>query len=66
MTEFNAGWDQKLAMEHYPIWLARNYMSGALMPVEDLVAVVDTILHTGASTVMPIVVATSRPPPPQP
>ena len=61
MTEFNAGWDQKLAMECYPIWLARNYMSGALMAVEDLVEVVNTILRTGASTAMPIVVATSRP-----
>jgi NAD(P)-dependent dehydrogenase (short-subunit alcohol dehydrogenase family) len=62
MTEFNAGWDQKLAAECYPIWLGRNYMSGALMQVEDLVEVVNTILRTGASTAMPIVVATSRPP----
>ncbi len=64
-TEFNAGWDQKLAMECYPIWLARNYMSGALMEVEDLVNVVDTVLRTGASTSMPIVIATSRPAPSQ-
>jgi NAD(P)-dependent dehydrogenase (short-subunit alcohol dehydrogenase family) len=63
MTEFNAGWDRELAMECYPIWRARNYMSGALMEVEDLVAVVDTVLRTGASTAMPIVVATSRPAP---
>jgi NAD(P)-dependent dehydrogenase (short-subunit alcohol dehydrogenase family) len=62
MTEFNAGWDMELAKECYPIWLGRNYMSGALMAVEDLVEVVDTILRTGASTVMPLVVATSRPP----
>lgn len=61
MTEFNAGWDQKLAAECYPIWLGRNYMSGALMEVEDLVEVVNTILRTGASTSMPIVIATSRP-----
>ena len=60
-TAFNEGWDQELAAQCYPVWLARNYMSGALMPVEDLVDVVDTILRTGASTAMPIVVATSRP-----
>ena len=61
-TQFNAGWDHELAAECYPIWLGRNYMSGALMEVEDLVEVVNTILRTGASTAMPIVVATSRPP----
>jgi len=59
-TEFNAGWDPELAMKHYPIWLARGYMTGALMPVEDLVDVVDTILRTAASTSMPVVIATSR------
>jgi NAD(P)-dependent dehydrogenase (short-subunit alcohol dehydrogenase family) len=60
-TQFNEGWDHELAAQFYPIWLGRNYMSGALMDVEDLVNVVDTILRTAASTVMPIVIATSRP-----
>ena len=59
-TEFNVGWDPELAMKHYPIWLARGYMTGALMPVEDLVDVVDTILRTAVSTSMPVVIATSR------
>ena len=63
MTEFNRGWDQELAMKSYPLWLAKGYMSGALMPVEDLVEVVNTILHTGASTAMPVVIATSKPSP---
>jgi NAD(P)-dependent dehydrogenase (short-subunit alcohol dehydrogenase family) len=62
MTQFNAGWNQELAAACFPVWMARNYLAGALMDVEDLVTVVDTILHTGASTVMPIVVATARPP----
>jgi hypothetical protein len=35
------------------------------MDVEDLVNVVDTVLRTGASTSMPIVIATARPAPPQ-
>lgn len=64
-TEFNAGWNHELAMEFYPIWQARNYVTGALMDVEDLVDVVDTVLRTGASTSMPIVIATARPAPPQ-
>jgi NAD(P)-dependent dehydrogenase (short-subunit alcohol dehydrogenase family) len=62
-TEFNAGWDQQLAAKCYPIWLTRGYMSGALMPVADLVEVVNTILNSAASTAMPIVIATSRPAP---
>jgi NAD(P)-dependent dehydrogenase (short-subunit alcohol dehydrogenase family) len=61
-TQFNEGWDHQLAAQFYPIWLGRNYMSGALMDVADLLNVVETILRTGASTVMPIVIATSRPP----
>jgi NAD(P)-dependent dehydrogenase (short-subunit alcohol dehydrogenase family) len=65
MTEFNQGWDPKLAMESYPVWMAKGYMSGALMPVEDLVNVVDTILRGSSTTVMPIVIATSRKPPSQ-
>jgi hypothetical protein len=65
MTEFNKGWDPKLAMESYPVWMAKGFMSGALMPVEDLVSVVDTILRTSNTTVMPIVIATSRKPPSQ-
>jgi NAD(P)-dependent dehydrogenase (short-subunit alcohol dehydrogenase family) len=64
-TEFNQGWDPQLAAKSYPVWLARGYMSGALMEVEDLVEVVNTILHTRASTAMPVVIATSRPAPPQ-
>jgi NAD(P)-dependent dehydrogenase (short-subunit alcohol dehydrogenase family) len=59
-TEFNADWDRELAAKCYPIWLTRGYMTGALMPVEDLVAAVDTILNSAASTAMPIVIATSR------
>jgi len=60
-TQFNEGWEPGLAAQCYPVWIARNYMSGALMEVEDLVNVVDAILRTGASTAMPIVIATSRP-----
>jgi NAD(P)-dependent dehydrogenase (short-subunit alcohol dehydrogenase family) len=62
MTEFNRGWDPELAAKSYPVWMARGYMSGALMPVDDLVEVVNTILNGSASTAMPIVIATSRPP----
>jgi NAD(P)-dependent dehydrogenase (short-subunit alcohol dehydrogenase family) len=56
-TGMNVGWDSELAMQAYPLWLARGCMPGKLMPVEDLVGVVHTILRTDAATSMPVVVA---------
>ncbi len=60
-TAFNTGWDRELAMENYPLWLSRGCMPGQLMPVEDLVEVVHTILRTDAATSMPVVVARGAP-----
>jgi NAD(P)-dependent dehydrogenase (short-subunit alcohol dehydrogenase family) len=61
MTEFNAGWDQQLASEVLPIWMTRNYLSGALLEVDELVRVVDTVLRCGASAALPSVTITPRP-----
>ncbi|WP_174237105.1 SDR family oxidoreductase [Mycobacterium basiliense] len=60
-TGMNVGWDRELAMKAYPLWVARGCMPGNLMPVEDLVNVVHTILRTDAATSMPIVVARGAP-----
>jgi NAD(P)-dependent dehydrogenase (short-subunit alcohol dehydrogenase family) len=60
-TGFNIGWDPELAMENYPLWISRGCMPGQLMPVEDLVEVVHTILRTDAATSMPVVVARGAP-----
>lgn len=60
-TAFNVGWDRDLTMENYPQWLARGCMPGKIMPVEDLVDVVHTILRTSAATSMPVVVARGAP-----
>ncbi|MGH3676307.1 MAG: SDR family oxidoreductase [Mycobacterium sp.] len=60
-TGFNVDWDRELAAENYPIWLARGCMPGQLMPVEDLVEVVHTVLRTDAATAMPVVVARGAP-----
>lgn len=60
-TGFSTGWDQKLTMEFYPQWISRGCMPGQLMPVEDLVDVVHTILRTNAATSMPVVVARGAP-----
>ena len=60
-TGFSIGWDRKLAGEFYPQWISRGCMPGQLMPVEDLVEVVHTILGTKTATSMPVVVARGAP-----
>jgi NADP-dependent 3-hydroxy acid dehydrogenase YdfG len=49
MTEFNQSWDPALAAELGTGWFTRGYLSGALMDVDDLVRVVDTVLRCGAT-----------------
>lgn len=61
MTEFSAGWDSELATELLPVWLGRNYMSGSLLDVDDLVRVVETVLRCGAGANIPSVAVTPRP-----
>lgn len=60
-TGFTTGWDRELAGEFYPQWTARGCMPGRLMPIEDLVDVVHTILRTNSATSMPVVVARGAP-----
>ena len=60
-TGFSTGWDRELAGEFYPQWISRGCMPGQLMPVEDLVEVVQTILRTKSATSMPVVVARGAP-----
>ena len=59
-TEFASGWDMQLAGELFPIWVARGYVAGALMDVEDLVETVDSVLRTRAS--VPSITVTPRRP----
>ena len=61
-TEFANGWDWDVAAEFHPIWQARNYLTGSLMEVDELVRVVDTVLRCGASAHVPLVAVTPRPP----
>jgi NAD(P)-dependent dehydrogenase (short-subunit alcohol dehydrogenase family) len=56
-TGMSSDWDRELAMAAHPLWLSRGCMPGKLMPVEDLVEVVYTILRTNATTSMPVVIA---------
>lgn len=60
-TGMNAGWDMDLAMQAVPVWVADRCMPGKLMPIEDLVEVVHTILGTNSATSMPVVVTRGAP-----
>ena len=62
MTEFASGWDPDLAAEVYPTWVTRGYIAGSLLPVEELVRVVDTVVRCGAASSIPSVIVTPRPP----
>ncbi|MGH9095917.1 MAG: short-chain dehydrogenase, partial [Acidimicrobiales bacterium] len=61
-TEFANDWDWDVAAEFHPIWQARNYLTGSLIEVDELVRVVDTVLRCGASAQVPLVAVTPRPP----
>jgi NAD(P)-dependent dehydrogenase (short-subunit alcohol dehydrogenase family) len=61
-TEFAAAWDEQLAAEVAPIWVARNLVSGALIQIDEVVRVVDTVLRCGASASIPSVTITPRSP----
>jgi NAD(P)-dependent dehydrogenase (short-subunit alcohol dehydrogenase family) len=60
-TGFADDWDQELAAELAPIWVSRNYIAGALIEVEELVAIVDAVLRAGGSMSMPSVTVAPRP-----
>jgi NAD(P)-dependent dehydrogenase (short-subunit alcohol dehydrogenase family) len=60
-TGMNAGWDMELAAKAFPVWVSRGCMPGKLMPIEDLIEVVHTILSTNSATSMPMVIARGAP-----
>ncbi len=60
MTGFAEGWDPELAAELAPQWMARQYMSGALIEAEELVAVVDSLVRGGATLSMQSVTVAPR------
>lgn len=63
-TGFTEGWDLSLAAEMGPLWVQRGLITGALIDVEDLVAVVDSILRTGPTASLPSVTVAPRAPTP--
>jgi len=62
MSGFSAEWDHELAAKIVPTWVTRQYLSGSLLEVEELVKVVDTVLRCGASASVPSVTVAPRRP----
>lgn len=60
-TQFTQGWDGELAAELGAGWVARGYISGTLIDVEELVSVVDAVLRSGSSLAMRSVTVAPRP-----
>lgn len=60
MTEFASDWDGDLAAELLPTWVARHYMTGALLAVDELVSVVDVIARSHPSVCMRTVTVAPR------
>jgi NAD(P)-dependent dehydrogenase (short-subunit alcohol dehydrogenase family) len=59
-SQFPLEWDMDLAMELYPVWSARNYLSGSLIDVEHLINVVDGVLRGGSTLSIPSVTVAPR------
>jgi NAD(P)-dependent dehydrogenase (short-subunit alcohol dehydrogenase family) len=59
-SEFATGWDVDLASEVAPGWITRNYMTGLLMEVDELLLTIDRVLALGATASIPSVTVMPR------
>jgi NADP-dependent 3-hydroxy acid dehydrogenase YdfG len=66
ISGFPTDWDSDFAMEVVPVWLAKGYMTGSLLDVNDLINMVDTVVRGGATVSIPSVTVAPRPPAPAP
>ncbi|MCU1456551.1 MAG: short-chain dehydrogenase/reductase [Actinomycetia bacterium] len=64
-TEFANGWDTDLAVELGTGWMTRGYLAGSLIAIDELVAMVDSVLRGGASLSVPSITVYPRPPVPE-
>jgi NAD(P)-dependent dehydrogenase (short-subunit alcohol dehydrogenase family) len=64
MTGFANGWDMDLLGELHPVWAERQYLSGSLFDVEELVTSVHSLLQHGPTVAVPTLVLTPRAPAP--
>ncbi len=62
MTEFANTWDPGLAADVGQVWVARQYIAGALLDVDELVGVIDHVLRSGPTASIPSVAVEPRRP----
>jgi NAD(P)-dependent dehydrogenase (short-subunit alcohol dehydrogenase family) len=62
MTQIANDWDADLATEMVTMWITRNYMTGALIEIDDLVNAVHSLLQTGPTVTPASVTLSSRVP----
>jgi NAD(P)-dependent dehydrogenase (short-subunit alcohol dehydrogenase family) len=60
-TQLANDWDPDLATEMVTLWIQRNYMSGELIDIDDLVNAVHGLLRTGPTVSSSSVILASRP-----
>jgi NAD(P)-dependent dehydrogenase (short-subunit alcohol dehydrogenase family) len=58
---FPTDWDMELAAELAPVWVARNYLAGTLIDVDELVTAVDALVRSGATLSIPSMTLAPRP-----
>ncbi len=62
VVQFTTGWNEELFSELAQVWFNRGLLTGALVDVNDLIRVIDTVLNLGASAAVPSVAVIPRPP----
>ena len=60
LTEFANAWDTDLAAEFGTGWFTKGLATGTLLPVEELVRVIDSVVRSGAATSVATVVVAPR------
>ena len=60
MTQFADDWDAELAAEVVPVWLTRNYMTGLLIEVDELLRTMDAVLSLTSTASIPSVTVMPR------
>jgi NAD(P)-dependent dehydrogenase (short-subunit alcohol dehydrogenase family) len=61
LTEFANAWDTELATELGTGWFTKGLITGTLLPVEELIRVVEAVVRGGALTSVPTVIVQPRP-----
>jgi NAD(P)-dependent dehydrogenase (short-subunit alcohol dehydrogenase family) len=66
VTGFPDEWDTGLAGEVGAVWAARQYLTGTLLDVDELVTAIDGVLRLGPTASVPSITVTPRSAPPAP